>query len=57
MKRGPIFLIILLSMFSFCAQSQELPLSDPLSIASQDEHEHASFPVRTVKSFVLAMVK
>jgi len=56
-KRGPIFLIILLSMFSFCAQSQELPLSDPLSIASQDEHEHESFPDPDVKSFVLALVK
>jgi hypothetical protein len=56
-KRGPIFLIILLSVFSFCAQGQGLPLSNPLSIASQDEHEHESFPVRAVKSFVLAMVK
>jgi hypothetical protein len=34
-----------------------LPLSSILSMASEDEHRHESFPVRTVKSFVLAMVK
>jgi hypothetical protein len=45
-KRGPIFLIILLSVFSFVPKGQESPLSNPLSIASQDEHEHESFPVR-----------